>query len=514
MNTLLRILIESTLVLSVFYAFYLLFFAKDKDFRFSRAYLMISSLLAILIPQLNIPILPADQMTGIAALRIHRVVQLPEIIVTDSTNTFSQGLSLTPAFIILLIYVGGLSLFLIKFLTEIIRLFLFIYQNPDKIEQRSFYKMIYTGGRIPTSSFFNYLFWDETVSLGEEEKNQIIKHEEGHISQLHSFDILYLELLCILFWFNPFIHGYRKAIATVHEYLADEYVMKKNPGHHYLNLLARQVLISCNLSINNHFSKSRTLKRIRMIKSNHRKPALLRWGLSLSVLGLMFYLFACDLNESTSEENSAASQFPLIAHTQIITADQIDSRMYRNTVKEWIKSNPGKAYVLIESTDPDESLSRIFQAGNWEIRSHHKVRENLLYALVCPTPANTYKRSEHEWEYAESDQTDNRENQVFSIVDTQPEPLDGFESFSGYIMENLVYPENAKMEGKEGKVFVEFIVRKNGKIDAVKVIKGFDEGCDAEALRVIRQSPDWIPGYKDEKAVDVKLVLPITFKLG
>jgi TonB family protein len=518
MNALIRILIENTIILSGFYFIYQAFFANDKDFKFTRIYLISSSFLALLIPQLNIPILSTGLSAGITPLRIHHAVQLPEIIISDSNHeTVASGLHFTPANIILMIYLVGLTFFMVKFLFEIFRLITFIQRNSDNIEERSFYKMIPTGGRIPTSSFFNYLFWDESVNLTDDEKNQIIQHEEGHISQFHSLDIIYLELLRIIFWFNPFIHGYRKAIATIHEYLADEYVIKKSQGHPYLNLLARQVLVSCNLSINNHFSKSRTIKRIRMIKSNHHKPAIVRWGVTLSIITLMFYFFACDLDESYRKINTAVNQFPPIDNTSIITPEQIKSVTYRKTVEEWIKNNPEKPYVIISSSIPGETMNRIYAIGDWEIPSHHVDEyqdQTLLYAVVCHTPGYTFLKADLGNELTGSEKHGNIEDEVFNIVDTQPVPQGGMETFYKYVMENLKYPEKAKYEGKEGKVFVEFIVRKNGAIDQVKVIKGFDESCDEEALRIIRQSPDWIPGYQNENAVDVRLILPITFKLG
>ena len=518
MNALIRILIENTIILSGFYFIYQAFLANDKDFKFTRVYLISSSFLAILIPQLNIPILSTGLSRGITPLRIHNAVQLPEIIISDSNHeAVASGLHFTAANIILMIYLVGFTFFIVKFLFEVFRLITFIRRNAEKIEERSFYRMIPTGGRIPTSSFFNYFFWDETVDLTEDEKNQIIQHEEGHISQFHSLDIIYLELLRIIFWFNPFVHGYRMAIATVHEYLADEYVLKKNLGHPYLKLLARQVFISCNLSINNHFSKSRTVKRIRMIKSDHRKPAILRWGLTLSIITLMFYFFACDTDESNTKINAATNQFPLIEGTSIINPDQIKSISYRKTVEEWIKNNPGKPYVILSSTMPGETMNRIYEIGDWEIPSHHVDEyqdQTLLYAVICHTPGYTFMKADLANEIAGSEKPGNNEDEIFNIVDTQPVPQGGLETFYKYLMENLKYPEKAKAEGKEGKVFVEFIVRKNGAIEQVKVIKGFDESCDEEALRVIRQSPDWIPGYQDDKAVDVRLVLPITFKLG
>jgi TonB family protein len=81
------------------------------------------------------------------------------------------------------------------------------------------------------------------------------------------------------------------------------------------------------------------------------------------------------------------------------------------------------------------------------------------------------------------------------------------------MMEEVKYPKEAANAGVEGKVFVEFTVTKEGKIKDAKVAKGAEESLDKEALRVVNAMPDWTPGEKDGKKVDVKMTLPIAFKL-
>lgn len=77
------------------------------------------------------------------------------------------------------------------------------------------------------------------------------------------------------------------------------------------------------------------------------------------------------------------------------------------------------------------------------------------------------------------------------------------------------YPKNARRSGVEGKVFVSFIVEKNGIISGAAVIKGFDGECDAEGVRVVSESKKWKPGYdKDGNAVRVRFTLPIIFSLA
>ena len=89
----------------------------------------------------------------------------------------------------------------------------------------------------------------------------------------------------------------------------------------------------------------------------------------------------------------------------------------------------------------------------------------------------------------------------------------GQEAMYKFISDNLTYPANAKKAKKEGKVFIGFTVKENGKLTDISVKRGFDAECDAEALRVVKMMPDWVPATKNGKAVSSEYVLPFNFKL-
>jgi protein TonB len=104
--------------------------------------------------------------------------------------------------------------------------------------------------------------------------------------------------------------------------------------------------------------------------------------------------------------------------------------------------------------------------------------------------------------------------EIFQIAETQPTPEGGMPKFYEYIQKNLTYPEQARRMGIEGKVFVEFIVDKSGKLTEVKALKGIGAGCDEEAVRVVKNAPNWSPGKQRGRAVKVKMVVPIFFKMS
>lgn len=105
-------------------------------------------------------------------------------------------------------------------------------------------------------------------------------------------------------------------------------------------------------------------------------------------------------------------------------------------------------------------------------------------------------------------------DEIFTIVEDQPEPEGGMAAFYAYVNKNIKYPAQARRMGIEGKVFVQFVVERDGTLTEVQAIKGIGAGCDEEAVRVIEGAPKWKPGKQRGRPVKVRMILPITFKLG
>ncbi len=105
-------------------------------------------------------------------------------------------------------------------------------------------------------------------------------------------------------------------------------------------------------------------------------------------------------------------------------------------------------------------------------------------------------------------------DEIFTIVEDQPTPNGGMAAFYEYVGKNMKYPNQARRMNIEGKVFVQFVIGKDGSISEVQAVKGIGAGCDEEAVRVIKNSPKWKPGKQRGRPVKVRMILPITFKLG
>jgi protein TonB len=103
--------------------------------------------------------------------------------------------------------------------------------------------------------------------------------------------------------------------------------------------------------------------------------------------------------------------------------------------------------------------------------------------------------------------------EIFTIVEQQPEPIGGLSAFYKYVSDNLKYPWLAKNNDIEGRVYIEFVVEKDGSLTDIKTLKGIGGGCDEEACRIIGGAPNWKPGKQRGNPVRVKMVIPILFRL-
>ena len=102
---------------------------------------------------------------------------------------------------------------------------------------------------------------------------------------------------------------------------------------------------------------------------------------------------------------------------------------------------------------------------------------------------------------------------VLNMAEKMPEYPYGADSLLNYLSNEIVYPKKAQKKGVEGRVYVQFIVNRDGSISDAKVLRGIGVECDEEALRVINSMPNWIPGENNGKKVAVKYTLPIKFVL-
>ncbi len=115
---------------------------------------------------------------------------------------------------------------------------------------------------------------------------------------------------------------------------------------------------------------------------------------------------------------------------------------------------------------------------------------------------------------ANAQEKEKKNGDVYTEVEEMPEYPGGMEGLRNFLVENVTYPEKAKKNKITGKVYVSFVIDKNGAVTNTQIAKGVDPDLDKEAIRVVRLMEKWTPGKQDGKAVNVQLTLPIQFALN
>ncbi|MEM9674201.1 MAG: TonB family protein [Bacteroidota bacterium] len=474
-------LLESSLCLGVFYIFYRLVLQYQSSYQYNRWYLLLTPLLSFLFPWLEIPV---GENATFAPLPPDYILLAPAdtgTVQSEEIGFWSWQLALV------LVYGLGVVVTLVYYLRHYFTIRRVI-QNGKKSQSSSRdFITVNTNGAFPTSSFFNYLLWDNTQDLSPNEEQQILAHEESHICLGHSYDVLYLTLFKIVAWFQPLIYLFDQALAENHEFAADAQAMKKRTFEPttYNSLLARQTLQTFEPLVN-HFYKSKTLKRIKMMK-REKKFRWYRYGLVFPVVVLLFTVFSCQ--QDTAElERQSIQQSHLQAELEWEEIRKLQSDLVAKYFDEHLKE-PGNDDLFYQEAKAFQEV-----ATPEELSRYNELREMEKVA----------------WKRKASADTDN----IFITVEDQPEPEGGMRLFYDYVQSNLTYPAQARQMGIEGKVFVQFVVDTDGSLTDVKAIKGIGAGCDEEAVRVIQEALPWNPGTQRGKLVKVRMVLPITFRLG
>lgn len=111
--------------------------------------------------------------------------------------------------------------------------------------------------------------------------------------------------------------------------------------------------------------------------------------------------------------------------------------------------------------------------------------------------------------YAQDDQN------IYTMVEIPPEFPTGYEGFYAFVSDIMRYPDAVKAQKIQGKVYIQFVVTKDGEVVDERVVQGVHELLDAEALRIMKLSPHWVPGRNTNNGptYDVRIILPITFKI-
>jgi len=494
MTTMLNYLIEANLVLIFFYTCYWLLLRDEHQFSFKRAYLLGSLIASLLFPLITIPsggtqLIPSLSQSAAAYL-------LPEITIYANTTEVKSDMQTSTWQWIAYIYGAGLMVFSILFAIRVgslIRLF----RTSKKYNWKNYLVAESEKGH-GSFSFFHFIFLGQASELSEQEKQDVLIHEEAHAQKIHSFDIVLVNILGIVCWFNPILHLYRNSLVQVHEFEADARSVEGRDVNAYCNLLARVALQSNGYPIASHFTNSLTLKRINMINTVQKKIKQWKVATASFTILLIFFVVACQDQvmqdiQTITDNSSAATILPAKVEAELLKLKQ---------------ANPKAEYIVMEMNDEGRKKME-------ELDKDKEFSKSIISMSVIKTDDQSFvilQKGEKTNMLAEMTVKD---GEVFTVVEESSSPVDGYPVLYEYIAKNIKYPQQARSKGIEGKVFIEFVVNVDGTLSDFVALKGIGAGCDEEALRVLQSSAIvWNPGKQQGKAVKQRMVLPITFKLG
>lgn len=452
-------LLLSNLYLILFYGFYVLLLQRETFFQLNRIYLVGSAVMSFLIPVI--------QLDWVKQWFITQKVQ--ETIYSASPGViYIKGVQpdqITVGHVLGSIYIAGILVLSVKLLWQLFTLSRFIRSNKQVATAWSFFKKIKV---------------DEQLQNHE----VIVAHEEVHARQWHSADVLLIEVIMILNWFNPVVYLYRRSIKHIHEFIADRDALKAgtNKADYALLLLSQTFDAPVHHLLNPFLGSSVLKKRIIMLQKNKSHySALLKYGFSAPLFALMLALSSATLNNSSVVKSIHKEAEQMFSIEAPVLADA-----------------PLTKPVVIEETRPAEEIK--VSKPEFNINTSLVVNDiptaKAADALSRPDslPANT-------------------SNEVFSAVEKLPTFPGGTANFYKFIGKTVHYPAEALQHSQQGRVNVTFIVQRDGSLSDFKVLKDPGYGLGDEALRILAASPRWEPGEQNGHPVPVQYTVPVIFTL-
>lgn len=288
LSYLLKVSIGVTIVWLLWQAF----MRRENNFALSRLFILLGVALSVILPAIA-PEISLTSNSIISTQQEFYMVKLKEITVTAQNN----GANI-PWF---LVGYGAISLFFVFRFNRRLASIVALYSKANK--QRNGSWVIVNHQRdIPPFSFLNLCFINKK-NIPNSSIQDVLDHEKAHFSKLHSLDIILFEILSVFQWFNPLFWQLKKRLIEVHEFQADEGVLRKRVDlYAYQESIVSLAFNGIALPIGNCFNKSLTLKRLAMMNLNEkRKGAVIRFSLSLMILGSLLFTIACEKAPETSE---------------------------------------------------------------------------------------------------------------------------------------------------------------------------------------------------------------------
>ncbi|MDB5210297.1 MAG: hypothetical protein JWQ30_1124 [Sediminibacterium sp.] len=297
-------LFRSILCLALLLLVYLVFLEREKMHRFNRWYLLCSIVFACIVPLLSFTI-AAESLPVLQDNYFEIVVSgynQPDQKITVAKETTDY---LTPS--LWIIYLLTASLLLIRFTRNFYRLLSSAASNRSVMYHGT--KLVLLKEKTASYSFLNNIFINEQEYTDHSIEKELITHELTHVKEKHSWDLIFIELIQVIFWFNPLFIFYKKAIQRNHEYLADDSVIKSHidiPAYQYLLLHKMSSGNTAHLASNFNYSSAKK-RLIMMTRTSNKTIMRLKQALLLPVFAIVLFAFS---SKEVLARQTAATQQP------------------------------------------------------------------------------------------------------------------------------------------------------------------------------------------------------------
>lgn len=525
MGTFLVYILKSAVCLAMFYLFYRLLLSKETFHRFNRMALLGVMLLSCLLPLVKVTVEQASPVNA-QVMSMEDLLLMyqwnSEAVVEEGSRPFhwQEGL--------VLVYFVGLFFVIVRHLWSLGRmLYLIRHSRCERLDNGI--RLVVHRRKLAPFSWMRYIVISETDL--KESGHHILVHEMAHIHHRHSWDLLLTEACAWLQWFNPAIWLLKQELQNIHEYEADEEVLRQGINvKEYQMLLIKKAVGARLYSIANSFNHSSLKKRITMMIRKKSNPwARAKYLYVLPLAAVTVAAFARPEISKPLDEISSVKVNDLSAVLETYADKNVSNPAEKTKLKMKVVDEEGKpiiaATVLVANTTNGTITD---ENGNFTLEVGTDQSIQVAYigmSTVTMSVKDCLKKADQTIVLTESDtkkdvkvvasapQTVVSDDQTFSVVEQMPEYPGGMRAGLEFMARNLRYPTKAREAGKQGRVIVQFVVRKDGSLSDFKVLRPVDPWLDAEAIRVISTMPKWKPGMQEGKPVSVKFTLPVAFML-
>lgn len=284
----------------ILYGYYWLLLRNKVFHKYNRFYLMASVVLSLLLPLIKINFWQpaAEQPSGV--IKVLQAVSsgdayMDNIIVSTNNEVASFDITQLYPFAYLLVSLILLTIFL----HTLFAIFNLLKQYPKQIIGKI--SFVNTEAKSTPFSFLNYIFWNCNIDMETTTGNQIFKHEVAHVQEKHTYDKLFINIVLIFFWCNPFYWLYRKELNMIHEFIADKKAVEDSDTAAFAAMILQATYPQHRFQLTNNFFYSPIKRRLLMLTKN-KNPKVNYFGriMVLPLLAIIFAAFTFKLKTLTS----------------------------------------------------------------------------------------------------------------------------------------------------------------------------------------------------------------------